>query len=76
VLLLRALARKYFRDTRRLRATADLHHLMLIDGDAAPGNDNGTRSDTGALSPLLTRAAERAGWKLELEPGYLILTLA
>ena len=32
------------------------------------------RSDAGALSPLLARAADRAGWMLEAEPGRIVLT--
>lgn len=75
VLLLRALARKYLRDARRIVATGGAAHITLVDPDAAP-DAAAQRSDAGALSPLLVRAAERAGWTLEARQGRVVLASA
>jgi signal transduction histidine kinase len=76
VLLLRALARKYFRDVRRLRIGGDTTWLEMADPDGARAGESGARSDAGALSPLLARAAERVGWRLRVEDGRVAIALA
>ena len=73
VLLLRALVRKYLREARRLVASRNNGQLMVVDADAERAA-SAQRSDSGALSPLLARAADRAGWMLEAEPGRIVLT--
>jgi signal transduction histidine kinase len=73
VLLLRALVRKYLRDAGTLVATRNNGQLSVIDADATR-DTSARRSDAGALSPLLARAADRAGWMLEAEPGRIVLT--
>lgn len=73
VLLIRALVRKYLRDARRVMAVRSNGQISLVDVDAAR-DTSAKHSDAGALSPLLTRAAERAGWMLEAEPGRVVLT--
>ncbi|KGQ19320.1 Two-component sensor histidine kinase [Lysobacter dokdonensis DS-58] len=75
VLLLRALVRKYLRDAHRIVASRSNGQLMLVDADAVH-DDAPRRSDAGALSPLLARAAERAGWMLEAVAGRVVLTHA
>ena len=72
VLLLRALARKHFRDTKRLHASGGAQGLVLADLDATQ-TEAPSRSDAGAVSPLLERAAHRAGWDLRVEPGRVVL---
>ena len=73
VLLIRALARKYLRDATRIAATGDRDRLSLVDVDDDEGAP-AERSDAGARSPLLARAAERAGWALEARSGRVVLT--
>ncbi len=73
VLLLRALVRKHLRDSSRILATRNNGQLSVIDADAVR-DPSARRSDAGAMSPLLARAADRAGWMLEAEPGRIVLT--
>jgi signal transduction histidine kinase len=73
VLLLRALARKHFRDAKRLHAAGGVDGFALSDFDALDAASP-TRSDAGAVSPLLERAAQRAGWLLRVEPGRVVLS--
>jgi hypothetical protein len=44
--------------------------LELIDPALANANASAAqRADTGAIASLVARAAERAGWRLQWEPG-------
>ena len=74
VLLLRALARKYFRDAERLRVTGDADWIEMAGAEPTADTGNGQRSDAGAMSPLLERAAQHAGWDVRVDRGRVYLS--
>jgi signal transduction histidine kinase len=74
VLLLRMLARKQFGASNSLRVQGAMDTLELIDPALANANASAAqRADTGAIASLVSRAAERAGWRLHWEPGRVRL---
>jgi len=74
VLLLRMLARKQFGASKALRVQGATDTLELIDPALANASASATqRADTGAIASLVSRAAERAGWRLHWEPGCVRL---
>jgi len=74
VLLLRMLGRKHFSASPEMRVQGNALCLELLDPHLArDAIQNGDRADAGALSSLIQRAAERAGWRLRLEPGRVLL---
>ena len=70
VLLLRMLARKQFATSKGLRVQGSTGALELVEpGLAAPPETGAHRADSGAIPALMSRAAERAGWRLRWVPG-------
>ncbi|UHQ19556.1 HAMP domain-containing protein [Lysobacter sp. KIS68-7] len=70
VLLLRMLARKQFAASKGLRVQGSAGRLELSEpGLAPPPATTAQRADSGAIPALMSRAAERAGWRLRWVPG-------
>jgi signal transduction histidine kinase len=74
VLLLRMLGRKQFGTSSSFRVHGNADCLELFDPVLANSDAAGPdRADTGSVSALILRAAERAGWRLRHEPGRVLL---
>jgi signal transduction histidine kinase len=77
VLLLRMLGRRQFAMSRAFRVQGNADCLEIVDASIATASSRGQeRADAGAISSLVQRAAERAGWRLRYETGRVLLDVA